>query len=791
MKLLSAIRAAAWAAGFALLAVCPAAGARAPGSHGPFRVPAGAGTASLQWGWANPRPSSDRFEAIAQGGGVYVAVGTDGVIYSSADGVQWTARSSGLGVGSAYTGVIYGNGRFLAVGVDGNGKGHAEVSRDGAAWSDQETGWSLVLFPGGGLAFGNGVFVATDGNRAFSSTDGLTWRSHAIGPTGFEAPYLAFAAGKFAALGWDPNNGTLSSTAIYYSSDGNAWTKSSFALPTSSYVSLNTIEGGGPGFLLTGYDNGPCSACAVTYTSPDGVNWKQQSNIPGAFTRAVIWDGSRFLTDNNGYIYSSTDGTAWIQGPKLSSSFFPYASKQVAAAPGNYITVGGLPLSISKSSDLANWNLVFNGVTGSEAQLWWATYQNGKFFATGFPNSAADVIVESDDGLHWSQVYDAASSNVGWPIPVTFGNGTYVAIDSNGTALLSSDGAHWSADATSPPDHMLSLAYGNGVFVASGMACSVTCSNLMYTSPDGVTWTSHDVSSATSGHPLGSVVFKGSEFIGLSAEQTVAGTQTTGNVVVLSSSDGVNWTPTGFQFPSGVTVSDFSLVDGELLMAGANDNIVVSPILFVYKSTDGVNWSGGQLTGVQSELLPFVGLTHAGSYYYMMFGQLYASSDAMSWTPVGNVPAVQINRLVGQNGRLYAFGTDGAVLVAEPGGAEASAGSVKTDAGRAVKGTLAVSGSTGGTLTYSVAAVPAHGSVTITDAATGAFTYTPTAGFSGSDQFTFAVDDGVVKTMAVETVTVTGSTSQGGGSGGLGLLEIGLLAFLLLFAMPHLAGRRP
>jgi subtilase family serine protease len=84
----------------------------------------------------------------------------------------------------------------------------------------------------------------------------------------------------------------------------------------------------------------------------------------------------------------------------------------------------------------------------------------------------------------------------------------------------------------------------------------------------------------------------------------------------------------------------------------------------------------------------------------------------------------------------------------------ASNGSVTTAENTAVNGTLSASGT--GTLTFAVVAAPAHGTVSITNASTGAFTYTPTTGFAGSDSFTFdAKNAGGTSNTATESVTVT------------------------------------
>ncbi|MGE5625141.1 MAG: Ig-like domain-containing protein, partial [Bacillota bacterium] len=85
----------------------------------------------------------------------------------------------------------------------------------------------------------------------------------------------------------------------------------------------------------------------------------------------------------------------------------------------------------------------------------------------------------------------------------------------------------------------------------------------------------------------------------------------------------------------------------------------------------------------------------------------------------------------------------------------ALAGTDSTSPDVAVSYTLAAGAYAGQTLTFSVAANPAHGSVTITNAGTGAFTYTPAQGFAGSDGFTFKVIDQYgSSSTATETIVV-------------------------------------
>ena len=81
--------------------------------------------------------------------------------------------------------------------------------------------------------------------------------------------------------------------------------------------------------------------------------------------------------------------------------------------------------------------------------------------------------------------------------------------------------------------------------------------------------------------------------------------------------------------------------------------------------------------------------------------------------------------------------------------------SVSTNENTAVSGTVTGSDADSNPLTaYTVGSSPAHGSLTSFNTSTGAFTYTPTTGFYGSDSFTFTVSDGT-NTSSAATVSIT------------------------------------
>ncbi len=84
----------------------------------------------------------------------------------------------------------------------------------------------------------------------------------------------------------------------------------------------------------------------------------------------------------------------------------------------------------------------------------------------------------------------------------------------------------------------------------------------------------------------------------------------------------------------------------------------------------------------------------------------------------------------------------------------ATAASFTTNEDTAYTGTLVATDVDNASLTYSINTAPSHGTVTITNSSTGAYTYTPTANYNGTDSFTFKASDGSL-TSAAATVNVT------------------------------------
>ncbi|MGH8162391.1 MAG: Ig-like domain-containing protein, partial [Gammaproteobacteria bacterium] len=122
-------------------------------------------------------------------------------------------------------------------------------------------------------------------------------------------------------------------------------------------------------------------------------------------------------------------------------------------------------------------------------------------------------------------------------------------------------------------------------------------------------------------------------------------------------------------------------------------------------------------------------------------------------------------------------------------------GTLTTTENKAANGMLVASDADGDPLTFAIVANPAHGTVKLDDASTGAYTYTPASGYSGSDSFTFKANDGTADSNAA-TISITvqasgnGGGSGGSGGGGGGSLGWPALAVLLSLALGAFGWRR-
>ncbi|MDR0527101.1 MAG: hypothetical protein LBG79_04725 [Spirochaetaceae bacterium] len=163
-----------------------------------------------------------------------------------------------------------------------------------------------MLYGGGGglAAYGAGKWLIVGGGRSVSSTDGgVSW-----GPVE-DAPkkliQLAFVDNKFIAV-CKEDSGDL----IYTSSNGSAWS----SVSVSVKFSFCNIAFGASKTIIAGYAQ-PVGGSALSgyYLTNSGSGWTSTPASP-FLPRSIVFGNSNFVSADNYYISSSTDGSSW-NGP--------------------------------------------------------------------------------------------------------------------------------------------------------------------------------------------------------------------------------------------------------------------------------------------------------------------------------------------------------------------------------------------------------------------------------------------------------------------------------------------
>jgi len=245
------------------------------------------------------RPSG-YFQEVAYGSGLYVAVGygVSDFIYTSPDGINWTAQTPSTGI-TNLTNITYGNGLFVASGVAGGSSIQIKTSPDGITWTNRT---SSTFSYWRDIAYGNGMFVMVAGGNAVAdrvqtSPDGITWTNRTFPGELEKLTNVVYGNGMFVAI-----SGGGGSKDVMTSPDGINWT----AQNRLSFDTLMDITYGNGLFVIVGLSN-------ELWTSPDGINWTDIP-IPDKWWINVEYVGSAFIISDNssqhmmGY---SFDGTNW------------------------------------------------------------------------------------------------------------------------------------------------------------------------------------------------------------------------------------------------------------------------------------------------------------------------------------------------------------------------------------------------------------------------------------------------------------------------------------------------
>lgn len=249
-----------------------------------------AGAAGLSWS-SRVNGVKSHLRSIASGAGRWVAVGDNGVIYTSTDTITWApcANSSTLPLLS----VAYGNGLWVAVGG---------------------TGGSAVIL---------------------TSSDGMSWTLRAA-PAAADLKGVAYGGGRWCAVGI--NSGA---SVVFASDDGVAW---GIATVTGTSQLNAVIHHSDFGWVAVGNQG-------TVRRSADGLTWSSGTYGATGNISSLAYDGTRIVAVAGGAFRSSTDGGAtWAGGALVSGESF----NGLAYASDLWVAVGTQG-AIFTSTDRLTW----------------------------------------------------------------------------------------------------------------------------------------------------------------------------------------------------------------------------------------------------------------------------------------------------------------------------------------------------------------------------------------------------------------------------------------------------
>ncbi len=610
---------------------------------------------------AVPSGVSTPLNAVTWGGGQFVAVGSAGVILTSADGRSWQARNSGTS--SWLYGVAWNGSQYVAVGESGT----ILTSADAVLWMPRASGVfnrlnAVTSGPSGFVAVGSLGMILT-------SNDGFTWTQRVSQRNGMLNDVI-WDGFRYLVVGLPSTNqfNQVISTSIQ-SSDGVTWTQMPPTIPIDNYHTLaarNTSE------VLVGMDGG-----VAAHGSNGRVTWDLWDTGVTAAYRGSLWSGREYILVGSGTtIVSSPDGLRWqhhrLDGNYQSATFLGIAKNDdviVVVGTSGQIRVStisqtSLPrIQVDPSSQtVAPGDSVTLSVSASGVGLSYQWYEGATgdisrpVFGGDGPSIVTLPVVE--ESRYWVRVTNAAGlysdSAVAvvmplnedrpftwkWlnplPLGATFNDVVhtidgFVAVGNKGKVAISANGSDWEIVDTLVPENLNAIIWTGSQYLAVGDG------GVILTSSNARQWQQRF--SQTTEHLL-AAVWDGVRFVA-----------TGRNGITLTSSNGVSWNRGSW------------LGGAEVPSIASNGEILVIPygnLGFFRTSTNGFSWTS-RSSGASST---FSDVIWDGQQFIAVGsgGTVARSEDGITWV-VGNVGLSRSLRSINLGGAGYvAVGTNATIF---------------------------------------------------------------------------------------------------------------------------------
>lgn len=245
-------------------------------------------------------------------GGVFFIVGLNGLLYTSTNGISWTNRS--IVTTDDFYGVAYGAGKW----VIGTNQNFVYTATSLASWTQHATPAPIAV-----IAYGNGLFVGTDGADFYKSSNGSTWTlGYAAGDS--LNPSIAFFDGAF----WATRSGS-SAYEVIVSTDAVTWTDAydvnfcTVVAPFDNGLLIGTLE-----------VSGSSKIHRLQITSSESIDVQTSLSLSPATANLELWANLTGAAASTQYLFLKNSEQGFLLDSALTLSEITDVDYPASTVPG-------------------------------------------------------------------------------------------------------------------------------------------------------------------------------------------------------------------------------------------------------------------------------------------------------------------------------------------------------------------------------------------------------------------------------------------------------------------------
>lgn len=205
--------------------------------------------------------------------------------------------------------------------------------------------------------------------------------------------------------------------------------------------------------------------------STNGKDWTLHSVGGDFYLTSIAYGNGTYVAVGRGCIYRSEDLISWTKDAQLTDHY-----SAILYAKNQFVLLGGKG-ALYTSPDGITWTL---RSTPTESNLTCVRYLNGLYIVGGWYGT----ILTSTDGITWNERH-GKEAYAFILYDIAYGLNQYIAVGGSGSTFTSTDAITWKKVLTSATEVLTSILFTQDSFTIVGQWC------VNFTSPDGSTWTRH------------------------------------------------------------------------------------------------------------------------------------------------------------------------------------------------------------------------------------------------------------------------------------------------------------